>query len=80
MTRASARPIASSANLGLLVGLRSRRHLDELLIRIAHDHPDAKVVDRKLVLRTSKVHGRILDDEGRSTRVVPVDPWAALQV
>ncbi|PKW14576.1 Lrp/AsnC family transcriptional regulator [Saccharopolyspora spinosa] len=70
--------VTSPTNLGLIVGLRSLNHLDELLIRIAHEHPDAKVMDRKLILRTTKVHGRILDDQGRSTRVVPVDPWAAL--
>jgi DNA-binding Lrp family transcriptional regulator len=71
--------VTSPTNLALIVGLRSLNHLDDLLIRIAREHPDAKVVDRRLVLQMTKVHGRILDDQGRSTRVVPVDPWAALQ-
>ncbi|TSB28365.1 Lrp/AsnC family transcriptional regulator [Streptomyces sp. NBC_01525] len=70
--------VTSPANLGLIVGLRSLNHLDELLIKIAREHPDARVVDRRLVLQMTKVYGRILDEQGRSTRVVPVDPWTAL--
>ncbi|MDA3627545.1 Lrp/AsnC family transcriptional regulator [Saccharopolyspora sp. WRP15-2] len=69
--------VTSPANLGLIVGLRSLNHLDDLLLRLAEDHPRAKVVDRKLVLQMTKVHGRILDAQGKSTRVIPVDPWAA---
>ncbi|MDA3646285.1 Lrp/AsnC family transcriptional regulator [Saccharopolyspora indica] len=69
--------VISPANLGLIVGLRSLNHLDDLLLRLAEEHPSAAVVDRKLILQMTKVHGRILDDRGRSTRVIPVDPWAA---
>jgi hypothetical protein len=34
-----------------------------------------EVVDRRLVLRQVKVYGRIVDEQGRCVRVIPVDPW-----
>lgn len=70
--------VAGPANLALVVGLRSVEHLDELLERIDRNHPEAAIVDRRVVLRQVKVHGRIVDELGRSEQVVPVDPWAAL--
>jgi DNA-binding Lrp family transcriptional regulator len=71
--------VTSPTNLELIVSLRSLQHLDEVLTHIAREHPSATVVDRKLVLRMTKVYGRLLDEQGQSTRVIPVDPWAALQ-
>lgn len=68
--------IPGRANLSLIVSLRSLDHLSDLLVRIAREHPEATIVDRRFVLRQIKVHGRIVDERGRSTRVVPVDPWA----
>ncbi|WP_435582963.1 Lrp/AsnC family transcriptional regulator [Amycolatopsis thermoflava] len=68
--------VPGPANLSLIVSLRSLDHLGKLLTRIAVDCPEAAVVDRRIVLRQVKVHGRIVDELGRSTRVVPVDPWA----
>ncbi|MBB4686763.1 Lrp/AsnC family transcriptional regulator [Amycolatopsis jiangsuensis] len=68
--------IPGPANLSLIVSLRSLEHLGELLVRIAREHPEVSIVDRRIVLRQVKVHGRIVDELGRSTRVVPVDPWA----
>lgn len=69
--------VPGPANLALVVSLRSLEHLDEVLTRIVRAHPTAAVVDRRVVLQQVKVHGRIVDEQGRSVRVVPVDPWAA---
>ncbi|HEY3562147.1 MAG TPA: Lrp/AsnC family transcriptional regulator [Kribbella sp.] len=70
--------VPGPANLALVVSLHSLEHLDELLARIVREHPSAAVVDRRVVLQQVKVHGRIVDELGRSVRVVPVDPWAAV--
>lgn len=72
--------VPGPANLALVVSLRSLEHLDEVLGRIVRAHPTATVVDRRVVLQQVKVHGRIVDEQGRSVRVVPVDPWAAADV
>lgn len=68
--------IASPANIALVVSLRTVEQLEELTLRMRSTYPSATVADRRLVLRLVKVHGRILDESGRSERVVPLDPWA----
>ena len=68
-------PVIASANMVLIVNLRAPEHLEHLIARLATRHPAVAVVDRHLVLRLVKVHGRILDEQGRSTGVVAVDPW-----
>lgn len=68
--------VASPTNLGLIVNLHSFEHLEQVATRIAHEHPTARIIDRCLVLRQVKVYGRLVDEEGRCTRVIPVDPWA----
>ncbi|HEX4250981.1 MAG TPA: Lrp/AsnC family transcriptional regulator [Pseudonocardia sp.] len=40
--------------------------------------PPGVVADRRLVLGTLKSFGRLLDTAGRSTGVIPVDPWAPI--
>jgi hypothetical protein len=57
--------------------VRDAEHLEQIVARLLGTHPAVTVTDRRLVLRMSKVNGRILDEEGRSRHVVPVDPWAA---
>lgn len=71
---------ASRTNLLLIVGLRGIGQLDDLLHRLATAHPSTQVVDRQLVLRFAKVHGRVLGPDGRAARVVPVDPWGSESV
>ncbi|MGV9802765.1 Lrp/AsnC family transcriptional regulator [Mycobacterium sp. NPDC003449] len=68
--------VAGPANLALVVSLHSLEHLDGILGTIGRDHPAVTVTDRRVVLQQVKVHGRIVDEQGRSVRVVPVDPWA----
>jgi DNA-binding Lrp family transcriptional regulator len=69
-------PVVNDANLALILNLRSPEHLNVLVNRLTTAHPEIMVTERRLVLHLSKVHGHILDGEGRSRRIVPVDPWA----
>jgi DNA-binding Lrp family transcriptional regulator len=68
--------VASAANIVLVVSLRTPEHLEEIVMRLANTHPGIDVIDRRLMLSMSKIHGHILDEVGRTRRVVPVDPWA----
>jgi len=68
--------IAGPANVLLILSLRSLEHLGQLLRQIDEKFPDVNIVDRRVVLRQVKMHGRLLDEWGRRTRVIPVDPWS----
>ncbi|MFI9627462.1 Lrp/AsnC family transcriptional regulator [Streptomyces sp. NPDC052042] len=70
--------VASPTNLALIVNLRSFEHLEDVLIRIATKFPGVSVTERRLVLRQVKIYGRLVDESGRSTGVIPPDPWAAV--
>jgi len=79
-TRAAVRFCASTvapANLVAIVNLRTPEELDETLTGLAADLPSVRVREYRLVLRLHKVNGHILDADGRSVRVEPVDPWTA---
>jgi len=79
-TRAAVRFCASTvspANLVAIVNLRAPEELDEALAGLAADLPSVVVREYRLILRLHKVNGHILDADGRSVRVVPVDPWTA---
>ncbi|WP_410595659.1 Lrp/AsnC family transcriptional regulator [Amycolatopsis sp. lyj-23] len=65
----------SRANLVAIVNLRAPEELDELLGALSADLPSLVVCEYRLILRLHKVNGHILDVEGRSVRLVPVDPW-----
>jgi DNA-binding Lrp family transcriptional regulator len=67
--------VAATATLVLVLNLRTPEHLAGLAARIRRQHPSADIVDRRLVLRMLKLNGRMLDSDGRSRRLVPVDPW-----
>jgi DNA-binding Lrp family transcriptional regulator len=70
-------PLVAAANLVLVVNLRAPEQAGQMIAQLRARHPAVRVVDRSLVLRLAKVHGRILDDRGRSIRMVPVNPWGA---
>ncbi|WGM22859.1 Lrp/AsnC family transcriptional regulator (plasmid) [Paenarthrobacter sp. OM7] len=67
--------IAGSSNMLLTLGLHAVADLHSLASRVAERFPYVRIVDRQLVMRQVKLYGRILDPSGRSTGVVPVDPW-----
>jgi DNA-binding Lrp family transcriptional regulator len=67
--------VLAAANLVVVLDLRLPEHLAEFVARFSAEFPAAQVVDRRAVVTLLKVHGRILDDQGRSVRTVAVDPW-----
>jgi DNA-binding Lrp family transcriptional regulator len=71
-------PVVSRTNLFLIVSLRSVEDLDEIVLRLAAEYPQVAIAERRLVLRQVKVHGRLVDEYGRATEVIPVDPWGML--
>jgi DNA-binding Lrp family transcriptional regulator len=71
-------PVVGRTNLCLIVSLRSVEDLDEIVLRLAAEHPQVAIAERRLVLRQVKVQGRLVDEYGRATEVIPVDPWGML--
>ncbi|MEV5703695.1 Lrp/AsnC family transcriptional regulator [Actinoallomurus sp. NPDC052274] len=68
--------LAGSRNMLLTVGLHTVSDLHPLVVRLEERFPYVRVDDRQLVLRQSKLYGRLLDPTGRAVGVVPVDPWS----
>ena len=66
----------SPANLVAIVNLRAPEELDDVLIALSSELPSVAVSEYRLILRLHKVNGHILDVDGRSVRLIPVDPWA----
>lgn len=69
-------PLIAEANLVLIVNLRAPEFLQYFLTELTARHPLVTVAERSIVLQLVKVHGRLLDESGRTVRVVPVDPWS----
>ncbi|MER6442334.1 Lrp/AsnC family transcriptional regulator [Streptomyces sp. NPDC001185] len=68
-------PVVSEMNLVLVVNLRSPEDVSDFARKLIAAYPGVTIADRRLVLHLEKVHGHLLDAEGRSRHVVPVDPW-----
>jgi DNA-binding Lrp family transcriptional regulator len=68
--------IAGPSNMLLTLGLHSVSELHPLVTRLREQFPYLRVLDRQMVLRQSKLYGRVLDPSGRCVRATPVDPWA----
>lgn len=71
-----AAPVVSASNLFVVVNIRSPEELESIASRMRTRHRTLRIVDRRLVIRLIKVHGHLLDEEGRSLSRVAVDPWA----
>ncbi|MEV7009148.1 AsnC family transcriptional regulator [Streptosporangium sp. NPDC051022] len=67
--------LAGARNMLLTVGLHTVSDLHPLVVRLEERFPHVTIADRQIVLRQSKLYGRLLDSSGRCTDVVPVDPW-----
>ena len=67
--------VVGAANLILVMNIRAPDELEDLVARMRAAHPALTVTERALVLQLTKVNGRLLDESGRSTGIVPVDPW-----
>jgi DNA-binding Lrp family transcriptional regulator len=68
--------VAGPQNLVVMAWLRSSADIPYFESELAHQAPKTRVVDRTVTLRVVKQMGRLLDDEGRARKVVPMDPWA----
>ncbi|MFD7923421.1 Lrp/AsnC ligand binding domain-containing protein [Streptomyces sp. NPDC059740] len=67
--------VTGTANLRLILWLRSPDGCRSLEDRIAARCPEAEVVERDITLYTAKRMGRLLDRRGRAVGHVPVTAW-----
>ncbi|WP_017540642.1 Lrp/AsnC family transcriptional regulator [Nocardiopsis halophila] len=64
--------VAGSENALLVVWLRAVADLPRVEQRLAARLPGLRVTDRRMVLRTMKLMGQVMDEEGRYVRTVPL--------
>ncbi|MGH4001448.1 MAG: Lrp/AsnC family transcriptional regulator [Pseudonocardiaceae bacterium] len=69
--------LAGPNNMLLTVGLHSASELHELVSQLVDEFPHINIADRQLLLRQTKLYGRVLDRSGRWVRTAVVDPWSA---
>ncbi|GAA4499359.1 AsnC family transcriptional regulator [Actinoallomurus oryzae] len=67
--------VVGHSDLALTVWLRSVEELQPLEMEIAAAVPNLVVAERTLTLRHVKLMGRVLRDDGRAARAVPLDIW-----
>jgi DNA-binding Lrp family transcriptional regulator len=67
--------VTGASNLLITMWLRSLADSQRIEALLAQRFPDLVLNDRAVALRVAKRMGRLLDDVGRSTGVVPIDPW-----
>lgn len=67
--------VVGTANIILIAGLHDLVDAERILRQLSLDHPEIEIVDQRICTRMTKVYGRILDADGRSAGLVPVDPW-----
>ncbi|MFI8849400.1 Lrp/AsnC family transcriptional regulator [Streptomyces sp. 891-h] len=65
-------------NLIFIVWLHSLGDSQRLEESLAKRFPTLELTERAVVLRMTKRMGWLLDDLGRATSVVPIDPWAGM--
>jgi DNA-binding Lrp family transcriptional regulator len=63
-------------NVVLGAWLRQVEQVLELEHRLSQVAPSLRVRNRDVALRTAKIQGWILDEAGRATHPVPIDPWS----
>lgn len=67
--------VAAGPVIALCTWLRTVEELHRLELTITEQIPQLQVVDRLIVLRVVKRVGRLIDESGRSTGVVPINIW-----
>ncbi len=67
--------VTAGPSLALCSWLRTVEEVHRLELAIAAKLPHVEVVDRLIVLRQVKRMGRLLDESGRATGVVPINIW-----
>ncbi|WP_367127989.1 Lrp/AsnC family transcriptional regulator [Saccharothrix sp. HUAS TT1] len=68
--------VTGADNLVLTLWLRSLGDIQRLEAELARRLPALTLTDRAVTLRAVKRMGCLLDERGRITDVVPIDPWA----
>ncbi|MFF2502545.1 Lrp/AsnC family transcriptional regulator [Streptomyces sp. NPDC058067] len=68
--------VTGPQNLLFTLWLHSIQDVQRLETQLGERLPQLRLHDRAIVLKQSKLMGRVLDDRGRAIDVVPVDPWA----
>jgi DNA-binding Lrp family transcriptional regulator len=79
-TRVCAAIIGGAAQLFLTVQVHELGAVDGVIARLRQAFPGVTVLNTRAVLRAVKSFGRLLDEDGRARDVVPVNPWAEIQV
>ncbi|MGV8875746.1 MAG: Lrp/AsnC family transcriptional regulator [Rhodococcus sp. (in: high G+C Gram-positive bacteria)] len=74
-TRVCMRISGGRANILLAIAARSLRDISLTDVQLAHEAPGLVLLNRSVVLRSMKRAGRLLDEQGRSTGVVPINMW-----
>jgi DNA-binding Lrp family transcriptional regulator len=69
--------VTGTDNLVMTLWLRSLADIQRLETELARRLPALTLTDRAVTLRAIKRMGCLLDDNGRITDVVPIDPWAS---
>jgi DNA-binding Lrp family transcriptional regulator len=67
--------VTAGPSLALCSWLRTVEEVHRLELAIAAKLPHVRVVDRLIVLRQVKRMGRLLDESGRASGVVPINMW-----
>jgi DNA-binding Lrp family transcriptional regulator len=67
--------VTGASNLLITMWLRSLADSQRIEGLLAQHFPNMVLNDRAVALRVAKRMGRLLDHAGRSTGVVPIDPW-----
>ncbi|MCQ4082379.1 Lrp/AsnC family transcriptional regulator [Streptomyces sp. RB6PN25] len=67
--------VTGARNLVVVVWLRSVADSQRFESLLLHKFPELGVRERAVTLHTSKRMGRILDEQGRAVRAVPMDLW-----
>ncbi|WP_233225834.1 hypothetical protein [Amycolatopsis sp. CA-126428] len=73
-------PVAATTgadNLVMTLWLRSLGDVQRLEAELAGKLPALTLTDRAVTLHAARQMGCLLDDTGRITDVVPIDPWAS---
>ncbi|ONI81453.1 AsnC family transcriptional regulator [Actinosynnema sp. ALI-1.44] len=68
--------VTGSDNLVMTLWLRSLSDIQRLEAELAERLPGVALTDRAVTLHAAKRMGCLLDDNGRITGVVAIDPWA----
>ncbi len=67
--------VIGASNIILIVGLHDLLHAERILDRINEQFPSVVIDDRRISTRMAKIYGHVLDEQGRSASIIPVNPW-----